>query len=809
MRVPLSWLREFTPVEADAAEVAARLHDVGLLTEQIDEPAANAGIVVGEVVACYEIPGAKNVQLVDVSDGIGERRVVCGAFNFGPGDKVPLALPGAELPNGMVIAEREIASLGVTSYGMLCAEDELGLGSDHSGIMLLDSGSERGTPVAAVLGLDDTVIELEVTPNRPDAMGMLGVAREVATAFDLPLNTPEAEVASCAPASEDLARVTVETESGCPRYVACVVEDIRVMPSPGWLQARLRQCGVRPINNVVDVSNYVMLEFGEPNHVFDLDRLAGHEIVVREASDGEVVQTLDGIDRKMTAGDVLICDADKPVAIGGIMGGENSEVSDSTSRVLIEAANFEAPRILHTSKRLGLRTDASARFARGVDPELPPLAALRVAQLLADIAGGVVRDGLIDVSAVDPEPDTLTLRPARVNRILGTDLGGSEIADLLAPIGIVAADPNADPLKVSVPSWRPDVEREADLIEEVARLYGYNNIKRTLPTGAGRVGGLTPAQRSLRRIRGLLGGIGLDEAHTTAFVSDDDYERLEQTDEASVARRVVIANPLRDEDRFLRTSLVPSLLKAAAYNNARTVRSVRLAEIGRVYFESGDELPDEADRLGIVYSGVDEPGRLHGTGQGRPYDVYDIKGAVEILFAGLGVEVRFDSGVTLPASIHPGRSAGVLIDTKDGVRSVGWLGEIKPSVADSWDIARSTQLAELDVGAIVHAHLERSNSYRSVPSFPPTYYAAAFVVDEGVAAGEVVRVAESAADDLLTGTFLFDVFRGAGIDPDKKSLAFEFTFQSPERTLTDEDVQERIDAMVTALSSTLGATLRS
>jgi len=801
MRVPYSWLRELVGVTAGIDDLASTLQERGLLTEEIHRPRKLDHVVVAQVRECRPIEGAKNVQLVVVDDGeIPDREVMCGAFNFAPGDKVPLAQPGAELPNGMEIAVREVKSLGVVSHGMLCAADELGLGDDHSGIMVLDPQAPVGMPLAGVLGLDETVLELEITPNRPDCMSMIGVAREAAAAYGLEMAVPVDVCKAGGPPVGELASVTVEDDSRCPRYVALVVEGITIAPSPAWMARRLLASGVRPINNVVDVTNYVMLETGQPLHAFDLDRLAKQAIIVRTADEGELVTTLDGQDRKCNGADLLICDGGGPVAIAGVMGGQDSEVADSTTRVLIESAHFDAPSVLATSKRLGLRTGASARFERGVDPGGCLRAARRAATLLAELAGGTIARGEIDVNAVDVTPRMVRVRSERVNSILGTPgLEPREMARLLESIEIDVEQTEGF-LHCHVPSFRVDIEREIDIIEEVARLFGYNTIPRTLPASPDRIGGLEPRQAAERKLRVALRAAGLDEAQTWSFVSDALYEQLGWES----LPRVEILNPLRDADRYLRTSLLPTLLQAAAYNVARQHVDVRLHELGNVASPSDAIQPEETWKAAIVFCGVDTSNPVMAGRRERPYDVFDVKGAVETVGDALGVELQVTASAKVPPGLHPGRSGEIGLDG----RTIGWLGELHPQTAAAFDLPRAVAAAEFDVMAVLDAHLGRDERAARVSQFPATTFDLALVMDESVDAGDVEASLRHSGGALLESVRLFDVYRGGQIPEGAKSLAFELRFRADDRTLRDEDVRPLVDAMVAATSAAFGASLR-
>ncbi len=823
MKVSLSWLKELVPglsleSETDIAALCEILNDRGLVVEELRRPSALEHVVVGEVKECLPIEGAKSVQLVHVDDGDGTREVVCGAFNFGPGDKVPLAKPGAKLPNGMEIAVREIKSLGVTSHGMLCAADELGLGEDHSGIVILAPESKIGSSVAQILGLDEAVVELEITPNRPDCMGMIGVAREVAAAKSASVQLPDFDISESTPAVQDLATVTIADADGCPRYVAMVVEDLTIGPSPAWLARRLRASGMRPINNIVDITNYIMLLWGQPLHAFDLDNLAGPSINVRRGLPDEKMTTLDDVERELSEQDLLICDATQPVAIAGVIGGQSSEVSPTTTRVLIESAHFDPESVMATAKRLGIRTESSARFERGVDPGNCDTAARHAAQLMAELGDGNVRAGIIDVKAKTiSQPQTVGLRAERVNRLLGIDLTTSQVVGLLAPIGIgqvsksesEIVDSNTPvALQFQIPSWRQyDLTREIDLIEEVGRCFGYNNIVRTLPASGERVGGLTPEQLTERKVRSALLASGLDEAQTTSFVSDALYDKLGWVD----MPRVRLVNPIRDEECYLRTSLVPTLLDAAAYNVARNASTVCLAEIGSVVSPSpeakanGDGLPNEKRVIGAVMCGVDAATPVHGDDQARPFDIYDIKGALEGIAKDLAITLDFATAQVPVPGIHPARTGDVVLA---GIK-IGWFGQLHPDQAKAFDLPISTVVAEIELDPLIRAHLSLDDSYRKISPHQATFFDVALEVDEGVEAGSLRSLLQGHAGPLCQSLELFDVFKGDPLPKGKKSLAFQFKFQAPDRTLTDEDVRPVIDNMVQVATQDFGARLRS
>ncbi|HVW31878.1 MAG TPA: phenylalanine--tRNA ligase subunit beta, partial [Acidimicrobiia bacterium] len=634
MKAPLSWLRDFAPIEGSPAALADRLNEIGLIVEGIAAPGRDiAGVRTVRILAWEKHPNADRLRLVDIDPGDGNAvRLVCGASNFDAGDIVPWAPPGAELPGGFKLERRKIR--GEVSEGMLCAVDELGLGEDHSGIMLLPPDTPLGEDIRTVLGLDDIVFDLEITPNRPDAMSIAGVARDLAAALGVPFTLP----VPAAPGVIDLepASLVVEAADRCPRYVA-LTGRVAVAPSPGWMAQRLTKAGMRPISNVVDVTNYVMLELGQPLHAFDLGLLGGRGIVVRMAADGETITTLDGVERTLTSADLLICDANRvPQAIAGVMGGGASEVSDATTEVLLESAFFTADGILRTSKRLGLRTESSARFERGVNPNGTAVAAERAWELFAEIASGQPATGALDAYPVPVEPIRVSLRTARVNEVLGTDLDTPTVRGYLEPLGFTVpedahADGHGGVVDFVVPTYRPDCEREIDLIEEVARHHGYNRIARTMPRPSEPSGGLTPFQVGRRAVRDALLGAGLSEAYTFSLVAPADLAAAGLPPEG-----IELENPLRAEESLLRPAVLPGLLRAAAFNAGQGLADVGLFEIGHIFLPppTGQTLPDEREHLAVVLTGTvsrlpHEPN--------RPVDGHDAVGRLETVVEALAL----------------------------------------------------------------------------------------------------------------------------------------------------------------------------
>ncbi len=801
MKVLLSWLREFAPVEGDPVEIGDQLSGLGLAVDEMTIIGGGLdGVVVARVLDLRPHPDADRIQLVDVDAGDGEAlQICCGAFNMSVGDLVPLATLGTTMANGMEIARRKMR--GEWSNGMLCAAEEIGLGDDQDGIMVLegssaDDGPTPGTPLAEALELvPDVLYDLEVNPNRPDAMSIAGVARDLAArqgvAFALPV--PDATEAG----EDAVGRIGVEVLDPdlCGRFVARVVDGIRVGPSPRWLANRLTALGMRPINNVVDASNYVMLELGQPNHTYDLAALGdgGGAVAlrVRRAIEGEALETLDGEVRTLTASDGVIADGtDTAIGIAGIMGGASTEVSDNTTSILLEMAWWDPMTITTSSRRLGLRSEASARFERGSDPEVAERAMRRFVELLAD-AGATLAPGVVDVRGNLPDRSPVRVRTSRVNALLGTDLTRDEMADLLTSIEFTNT-PVGDDLDVTVPSFRPDSATEIDVVEEVARLHGYERIVRTLPRST-ITGALTPYQHDRRRIRDAMVGLGLDEVMPVPFLAPGDLERA-----GLPADGITVTNPLVAEESVMRASLRPGILKTLAYNASHRLHGLGLFEIGHVYRTPApvggevSRLPDEREHLAVALGGRDA---------GEAVAVWS---ALADALDARHYQLVADG----PAGLHPTRTARIEVDDpSSGTVVVGHVGEVDPGALAAYDIADRVGWLEVDLETLLDLpHGQRP--YRRVSRYPSSDIDLAFEVDEGTPASAVGSCLTAAAGDLLADLSLFDVFRGAPVADGRRSLAFTLRFQADDRTLTDAEVAAVRTACIDAVQSNLSATLR-
>ena len=781
MRIVHSWLCDLAAVGDDVDVVAEIITNLGLAVEDVARVGGSvAGVVTARVIRTERHPDAAKVHRVFVDAGDGaERHVWCGAFNMQPGDVIPLATPGTVMPDGRAIEPKPI--LGISSDGMLCSARELGLGTDHSGILILPEGTPLGLPYGEALGLGEEVVyDLDVLRNRPDCYGHLGVARDVAAALGIAVTPVPAMRAGAAPTLE--ATVGLVAGDRCARFTTVVISGVAVGDSPAWMQRRLAAAGMRPINNVVDVSNYVMLETNQPNHAYDFDTLGGGGFRVRLAAEGETIVTLDDVTRTLTADDLLICDAgDRPIGIAGIMGGQNTEISAATTTIALEAAWFEPAAIMRSATRLGLRSEASARFERGMDPHGIERGVARFVELLSLTRPGLtVHDGAVDArSAHLPVAPTITVHPARVSALLGTAFDAATIRSLVEPIGFTCAA-DGENLAITVPSWRPDCTMEIDLVEEVARHYGYGRLGKTVPKSTV-PGGLSGVQQRRRRLREVLLGLGLSEAMPHPFLAADELARAGLPPAA-----VRLANPLVAGDDVLRTSLRPGLLKAIAFNESHRRAGVGLFEIGHVYPPSSDVLPAEYEALGVVVAGA------------------DATAAVAVwreLVAAMGWGARLDQA-TVPAGLHTARSATLSL----GKDVIGAVGEIHPDVAEAFDIDERVALLELNLSVLLAAE-PKVPQWKPTGRFPSSDLDLAFVVPETLPAEKVDKAVRQAAGGLLVDLALFDVYRGDRVPEGTRSLAYRLRLQSLDRTLTDDDVAA-VRTKVQAATAKMGAVLR-
>lgn len=787
MRVSLRWLKEFIDLPTDdPAELAEVFASLGHEVEGVEHlEAPFSGVVVGKVEHVEPHPNADRLRFCRVRVGDGTHDVVCGAWNFEAGAVVPVSLPGATLANGMEVGLRAIR--GIESFGMICSEGELGIGDDAEGILVLEDDTVApGTDFAELLPYPDVVFDLSITPNRPDAMSIHGIARDLGAYYRLPVRMPPTEVTEAGPGSDVV--VEIDDPDGAPRYVGREVRQVAVGRSPLWMRLRLRDAGVRPISNIVDITNYVLLELGQPLHGFDLDKVADHTVIVRRARPGEHLRTLDGVERELTEEDLVIADPSGPIAIAGVMGGESSEVGDGTSRVLIEAAHFDPPSVLFTAKRHGLRTEASARFERGVDPELPPIAADRAARLMSEIAGGLVAAPLVDAYPKPYQPVHISFPISEVSRLTGVELPAGEVVDILSRLGFEVS--GGDVLDVVAPSFRPDVTRPADLVEEVARLYGYDKIPERVRVGTG--AGFSPDDRLLRRIGSVLTGMGIHEAATLSFVAEEDLRRMGH--DGGVVR---VRNPLRDDQAVLRPTLLPGLLEAVRFNVGYGAKRVALFETGRVFLDRPDDddprIPAQPQRLGVLVLGPL-------ASDGPDSNVFLATAILRGLGDALGVSFTLQQGEQLP--MHPGRGGQVRLDDNE----VGIVGELHPSIGKAYGLSGRCAIIEIDLERLIGRPGWRQ--FKEPSSFPPVVMDLAFDVADAVPFDALDHVLRETGGDALESVRLFDVFQGPPLEPGRRSLAVQIVLRAKDRTLTAEDAAAIRDRMVAAVAERLGGRLR-
>jgi phenylalanyl-tRNA synthetase beta chain len=828
MKVPFSWLRSYCDPGLSVETLADELALHAIEVERISHAGTTSpeGFVVGRVLSAEQHPNADRLRVCEVDTGEGPRTIVCGAPNVAAGQAVPVALPGAVMPDGTKLGKAKLR--GIESDGMILSETELGIGDDSDGIAVLAeeqmpaassasrpgaAGFQPGTPLNEVVSISDPVIELEPTSNRVDCFGIYGVAREVRAVTGAELAPPpwaeDAEPNGEGPVEEH-ASVTVEAPELCPRFTARVFTDVTIGPSPLWLKAWLSAAGQRPINNVVDITNFVMLMTAQPLHAFDLDKVPGGELIVRRAKPGEKMRTLDGVERTFDEDMVLVCDRDGPSGVAGIMGGEVSEVSQTTSSVLLEVATWNGVNILRTSRKLGLRSDASNRFEKQLHPELAIRAQRIASRLLIDLCGARLVPGTIDVYADEPPPRRIHLRGDRVEGLLGMPVPGSEREEYLRRLDFEIS-PQGDDLEALVPEHRYyDVTREVDLVEEVGRIHGYaDHLPSVLPEGIDAAGGLTREQALRRRAEDAIRDLGFDQVVTLSLTDPEMPRRLRIPDDDARAGPIRVSNPLSRDHSELRTTLIGTLLDAARHNLAHGAERVALCESGRAYLRRGQrgQSPFRGDRPPPAY----EPQRIAALAVGRlgeagwrddapPADFYALKGVLESLCAQLGTEVEVEAGGE--PFLYPGRAGRVRVGGEDA----GWIGEVHPLVCREWDIDSAVAF-EVDLAPLVAASPLGVEQYEDVISYPAVQEDIAVVVDEGVEAARVVECVREGGGELLRSTRVFDVYRGEQVGDGRKSLALSLEFRAPDRTLTDEEVAERRAAITAALGG-IGGSLR-
>ena len=797
MKVPLSWLRDYVDVDIEPRELARRITLAGVEAEGVTVTGEGWGhIVVGQVEALAPHPNADRLRLATVETG-GERlNVVCGAPNVAAGQKIAFARVGARLIDGhtgqpAVLKHARIR--GVESAGMVCSEKELGLSDEHEGILVLPEDAPVGTPLAQYYG--DAVIDFSPTPNRPDCLSMLGIAWEAAALTGKAVRLPSLDYEESGEPIEKLARVEILDSDLCPRYIAGVVTGVTVGPSPGWMQQQLKAAGMRPINNVVDITNYVMLEYGQPLHAFDYDLLAERRIVVRRAREGESIVGIDGQLRRLAPHTLVIADAARPVAVAGVMGGAESEVGERTVNILLESATFDGLSIRRTSRELGLRSEASTRFDKGLSPELPLFAARRAIQLMVQLAGGKAAKGLVDVYPGHSARQPIRLTTERAMKVLGVGVATEEMARTLKALGFQGRDGGDSALQVEAPYWRMDIAIEDDLLEEIARIKGYDWIPTTTLGGHLPVYEPEPMLALKEAVRDIMVASGLVEIVTYSLTSQEVRARAQPGGPEPLR----VWNPLSTDLEELRLTLRGGLLRTLAANQRNQEEGIHLFEVGKVYLPTEGELPQEREVVAAVLSG---PRRASfWQAEGGELDFFDAKGVLEALFDGLGVVVSYEPDKD--PLLHPGRTARLFVDG----RPVGLVGELHPRGAGAFDLLnRPVAYLEVDLQELLPLLPERGHPYQPIARFPGIVRDLALALDESVPAQRVLEIIR--ATPLVQQAPLFDVYAGEQLPPGKKSLAYRIVYQSPGRTLTSEEAQRTQDRLLDRLHKELGATLR-
>ncbi len=798
MRISLNWLQDYIDIDVPVEALAHEMTMLGLEIESIEQLGDDVqGVVVGKIIQIEPHPDADKIVVCQTDVGGDEPlQICCGAKNMKVGDKVPTAVVGASLPGGFQIARRKMR--GVESQGMMCAAQEIGLPEGEDGLLILDEDLPIGADIKEVLGLGDVVLEIEVTPNRADWASMIGVARELSARYQSELRIPEVALIEQGAPIETVISVTVEDSELCPRYMGRMLTDVTVGPSPEWLCERLVAAGQRPINNIVDITNFVLLETGQPLHAFDFDKLADKRIVVRKAQANEPINTLDGEARKLGEEMLVIADGKNPQCVAGVMGGADSEVGDSTTTIFLESAFFQPASVRKTSRQLGLVSESSQRFQRGADPEMAAYALDRAAELIQDLASAKIAHGVIDHYPTPFVPREVTLRYARTYRLLGVDVPPEEQRDYLERLEFEILDHNDTEVNVRVPLRRHDVSMEADLIEEIARLYSFDNIPVSLPRARQCEKVFAPQEKRIRTLRHFLVGLGLTEFYNWSFSNADEVERAALPEQYRAM--VKLENPLSEKQATMRSSIVPAAIGNAARNLNHGVPSVSAFEIGPIYVPGeGDAMPGQHNRVSFVLAGEMES--AHWSRSKRVVDFYDMKGIIEELVGHFGLTATFEASDWLTFQL--GQRATVRV----GKHVVGTFGRVASAVARAFESDQVIYVAEIDLDLLLSQEVSEPQ-FQAVPTFPPSVRDLAVVVDSAVPAGELREKAAQSGGKILRSVELFDIFEGEQVGAGKKSVALNLVFQSEERTLTDKDTQKAIDKVLKRLKHEYKAELR-
>ncbi|NWG03831.1 MAG: phenylalanine--tRNA ligase subunit beta [Syntrophaceae bacterium] len=801
MKVSLNWLKDYIQIQMELKDLINLLTMAGLEVEGVQSIGGGLEkVVVAEIGSIRKHPNADRLSLVEVKTDQETLSIVCGATNIREGQRVPLALVGARLPNGVEIKRSKIR--GIPSEGMLCSEIELGLGQDASGIMILPPQVALGADLGEVMGLKDTILDLSITPNRPDCLCVIGIAREIAALTHQKIKYPAPTLSDRGEEIHQKTSVTILDQDLCPRYVARMIEGVTIGPSPRWMSDRLEKVGIRSINNVVDVTNYVMMEYGQPLHAFDFELLEEGRIVVRRAREGEAFVTLDGVKRTLDKEMLMICDGVKPVAIAGVMGGLNSEIKENTQKVLLESAYFNPESNRRTSKKLGLETEAAYRFGRGIDYGGCLAAANRAAQLIQELAKGRVVEGVVDAYPGTIAPHPIRLSVKKIHQILGTEVSGKQVRQYLEGLELDVREEDEDILVVTPTSFRGDLERDIDLIEEVARLDGYENIPMTLPKGPPSAEERGKEFYIERKVIDVLIDHGYHEAITYSFTSPASCDLLGLPQDDPRRRSLRILNPLTEDLSIMRTTLIPGLLETARYNVSRKNSNLKLFELKKVFIpQEGKNLPQEPKSLVGLAMGFDRD--PHWAFSPRQVDFFDIKGCVEDLFDALQIRGMKFSKAEAISYLHPGKASKVIL----GEDVLGVLGEVHPQVLSRYDIHGNVYLFEMDFTKMV-AYSGKAKRFQLLPKFPAVYRDLSVVVDHALESERIIEAIWAFQPPFVEEVNLFDLYDGPPIPKGKKGMSYRIRYQANDRTLTDEEVNHFHEKIVSKLKEAFPLQLR-
>ncbi|MFZ5352421.1 MAG: phenylalanine--tRNA ligase subunit beta [Bacillota bacterium] len=794
MLVPIKWLKEYVDINIDVKTLGDMLTMSGSKVETIEEIGREIDkVVTGKILKIERHPDAEKLLVTQVDIGTETVQIVTGANNIKENDVVPIATNGSTLPGGIRIKKGKLR--GIDSNGMMCSAQELAMPLENltheqlDGIYILEPDTPLGKDIKEILGLDDSVIEFEITNNRPDCLSVLGIARETAATLGVHLNYPVPEVDENNEKAEDYVSIEVLNSELCPRYAARVVKNVNIKDSPSWMQDRLLKAGVRPINNIVDITNYVMLELGQPMHAFDLNKLQGKKIIVRNASPGEKITTLDEVERELNDSMLVIADAERAIGIAGVMGSSNSEIDANTDTLVFECANFEPVNIRLTSKKLGLRTEASSRFEKGIDTELINLALDRACHLVQEIGAGEIVGGKIDIYPKPKQARRLSLRPQRVRSFIGADISNAQIVKYLNSLEFEVEDD--DSFIVTVPTFRDDIEGEADIIEEIARLYGYDKIPSTLMDTTFTQGGMNFRQKLINTAKENLVAQNLYEIFTYSFVSPGVFNRISLKAENPLRNCIRLINPLGEEQSIMRTTIIPNVLEVISRNYNRKVSEGSFFELSKVYLAEKLPLEDLAEEREVLTIG------MYGS-----VDFFDLKGVVENLLEAMNIG-KYRILSSNHDSLHPGRTAELIINNK----RIGWLGEVHPDVLDNYDIPVRAYIAELNFDEMINQS-SPIKKYKQLPKYPSVERDIAIVVTEEITAGQIEEIIKNKGGKIVEDVKLFDIYRGSQVQEGYKSMAYKIVYRSDEKTLTEEDISKVHNKILNSLANQVGGFLR-